>query len=639
MCVRAQPLHALGWGGVQVRRFRSQPVYRLVLVLLGGAAAFSLVVGTMGAAGATVAPAAQVVVQALPSTLSPGGLSTLTVTVSDASGTSVADDPVSFSTEGTACGAISSLVTTDANGQATTSYKASTSGTTGGCVVKATEASSHISGTATLETMTSPAITVTPSRVSFPGVTLGQSSPPTTLTLTNTGTAPLSVSAVNTTPPFSVTTDTCTESTVAPGSSCDVAVDYSPTTPGPVTGNASVVDNAPASPQVLALAGTGVPPEAPSGTTTSSAPDPPAIATAGLPAPVGSSQSASSSPRYYMALGDSLATGFTAPAGQGYVDDLFAYYQKAIPTLQLVNYGCPGETTSSFISGPSCGDPGGSQLAAAESFLKSHPGQVAFVTIDIGGDDINSCAPTAPPFTVNGDCVVSALSSIQSHLTDIMAGLRAADASVPIYAMNYFDPYVIAWLEGSQGQAFASESVLLLNQLNTVLSSSYLSGGARIVDVASAFEVSNFSQLVTTEQWGTIPVSVANACNWLTVVCRVGGPEGFGIHPNATGYQVIADAFEQVIGLISAPPAPAGPPPTAAVTNTRPPTTPTLAPPAQSLGAAPVRPGPVSLKPTRTLAFTGFPLQQFLFGGLGAIALGILLRLIILIGAKRSSRP
>ncbi|MGH8981320.1 MAG: neocarzinostatin apoprotein domain-containing protein, partial [Acidimicrobiales bacterium] len=36
------------------------------------------------------------------------------------------------------------------------------------------------------------------------------------------------------------------------------------------------------------------------------------------------------SSRYYLALGDSLATGFGAPARQGYVNDLAAYYGSAI---------------------------------------------------------------------------------------------------------------------------------------------------------------------------------------------------------------------------------------------------------------------------------------------------------------------
>src|SRR5215204_5567058 len=92
---------------------------------------------------------------------------------------------------------------------------------------------------------------------------------------------------------------------------------------------------------------------------------------------------------YYVALGDSLATGFQ-PNGQGmccdtddgYVDQLYATLRAGDPKLELVKLGCGGETTSSMIDGNlphegrgeryHCNYPQGSQLAEAVSFLAAH---------------------------------------------------------------------------------------------------------------------------------------------------------------------------------------------------------------------------------------------------------------------------
>src|SRR2546426_3768298 len=64
---------------------------------------------------------------------------------------------------------------------------------------------------------------------------------------------------------------------------------------------------------------------------------------------------------YYLALGDSIAYGFQpakARAGlppsrfnTGYVDVFAARLRTIAPKLQVVNYGCPGESTKTFIDG------------------------------------------------------------------------------------------------------------------------------------------------------------------------------------------------------------------------------------------------------------------------------------------------
>ena len=102
---------------------------------------------------------------------------------------------------------------------------------------------------------------------------------------------------------------------------------------------------------------------------------------------------------YYLALGDSLAQGVQPDAAgasvetrYGYPDQLYAMLRPSHPTLELVKLGCPGETTTTMINGGICRYPGGSQLKAADAFLRAHRGRVLLVTIDIGANDPEDCA-------------------------------------------------------------------------------------------------------------------------------------------------------------------------------------------------------------------------------------------------------
>jgi lysophospholipase L1-like esterase len=304
----------------------------------------------------------------------------------------------------------------------------------------------------------------------------------------------------------------------------------------------------------------------------------------------------SSSVRYYLALGDSLATGFAAGPGQGYTDDLLAHFQSQVSGLQLVDLGVSGETTTSFIDG--------GQLQAAEAFLAAHSGQVSFVTIDIGGNDIVGCGSVTLPAPSSTVCVNSALTTIATNLRTILSGLRQAGGTdLKIYGMNYFDPFLIDWLLGPAGQASAQTSVSNLLELNAELASLYTGYGIPTADVATAFRSTDFTDMVNSP-WGSVPENVFLACSWLDVSCEAGGPEGFGDDADAAGYQAIAAAFEQVIDLSSPPStAPVGIP----TAQTSPP------------GAAAT---------SGSLPNTGFPAQEvglfgFLLVLLGLVAVGL----------------
>ena len=104
-----------------------------------------------------------------------------------------------------------------------------------------------------------PQISVTPASASFGNVTVGVSNSQ-LLTIKNTGTANLSVTqAALAGTGFSLTGLTL-PLTVAPGGSSSFTLGFTPAVAGSITGSVTLVNNAPSSPLVVALAGIGVAP-------------------------------------------------------------------------------------------------------------------------------------------------------------------------------------------------------------------------------------------------------------------------------------------------------------------------------------------------------------------------------------------
>ena len=87
---------------------------------------------------------------------------------------------------------------------------------------------------------------------------VNKNSPPSVITLTNCGNAPLSIMHLAVTGPFKQT-NTC-QTAVAPGLSCTVSVVFRGAARGTFTGTLTISDNAPISPLVLQLSGQAVAP-------------------------------------------------------------------------------------------------------------------------------------------------------------------------------------------------------------------------------------------------------------------------------------------------------------------------------------------------------------------------------------------
>jgi lysophospholipase L1-like esterase len=250
-------------------------------------------------------------------------------------------------------------------------------------------------------------------------------------------------------------------------------------------------------------------------------------------------------PHYYVSLGDSLAAGYqpdvNANTPFSYTDQLYAQLKKKDPTLVHIKLGCSGETTGTMINGGICNYPGAtSQLDAAEKFLRAHRGEVRYVTLDIGANDVDGCLVGG---MIDQTCTAAGVATVAAQLPQITKALHRAGGSGPRYAgMNYYDPFLAVWLTGTAGQAEAQQSTQLSTVLNGVIAKGLHRNGFALADVSKAFSTDDFTDQVTVPGVGTVPLNVARICAW-TWECT----PYHNIHNNTVGYGVLASVFERTL--------------------------------------------------------------------------------------------
>jgi lysophospholipase L1-like esterase len=256
---------------------------------------------------------------------------------------------------------------------------------------------------------------------------------------------------------------------------------------------------------------------------------------------------------YYLALGGSGSLGVQPtighpkgqPTSSGYANDLLTLERSRGSGLQLVQLGCPGETTGSFLAGGDrCRPAGQTQLADAVSFFHSHP-NTALVTIDLG---FNNVLPCLANHLVNQNCVLQNLATVRQQLNQILTTLQAAVPSLRIVGVGHYDPYLYVHTDSVAAQSFASASIAVIDLLNETLRSVYSAAGVPMANVGSAFALPNALPTALTNGT-TTPPDVVRLCA-LTWVCA-SRPLGHNSHPNEDGYKVIAEAISDVAKDIS----------------------------------------------------------------------------------------
>lgn len=253
---------------------------------------------------------------------------------------------------------------------------------------------------------------------------------------------------------------------------------------------------------------------------------------------VGAAMPSESSPRPYLALGDSVVFGFIDQAGFEYVnpENFVGYPDYVARALRLTDFdaGCPGETTGSFLSA-TAPDLGcrlfrslaplhvaypATQANYALAFLANHP-NTRLVSIMLGANDfflLQHACNSDPTCIANG--LPQVLATVTANMATIAREIRDAGYKGMIVVANYYS------LDYSN--ASGTQITQLLNQ---ALSTAAEAGSAVVADVFSAFQVAaSFAGGVTCKA-GLLNVSPENqmACD---------------VHPSQSGHKLIARAVE-----------------------------------------------------------------------------------------------
>ncbi len=107
--------------------------------------------------------------------------------------------------------------------------------------------------------LTPPAITLSPANLHFSLEAVGSTSSTQNVTLTNTGSAAVTINTVAATSNYGET-DNCAGTVVQPSDSCTIQVTFSPAIVGSAPGAITISDSATTSPQIVGLSGTGIVP-------------------------------------------------------------------------------------------------------------------------------------------------------------------------------------------------------------------------------------------------------------------------------------------------------------------------------------------------------------------------------------------
>lgn len=196
------------------------------------------------------------------------------------------------------------------------------------------------------------------------------------------------------------------------------------------------------------------------------------------------------------------------------------------PDIRVVNYGCPGESTATFLSGkcPWLASKThrlhdafrATQIAAALAFLRAHRGRVSPITLNIGGADVQAVSDACGrDFSCARARAPRATRELASRLGSILKRLRGAAPSAEIIVIGLWNNDVDT----------PRKSDPLFQSLNKTIATVTKATKGHFANVFAAFNPQ-----------GNLAHERARICA-LTFLCSKG--DG---HPTNAGYRAIAAA-------------------------------------------------------------------------------------------------
>jgi lysophospholipase L1-like esterase len=195
---------------------------------------------------------------------------------------------------------------------------------------------------------------------------------------------------------------------------------------------------------------------------------------------------ASSRPIEYLALGDSLAFGYSPYVSPFDTAGFVGYPEIAADGFRdaVTNASCPGETSSHSISLAGADHGCGawrfgygaplrvaystSQLEFADAFLQAHP-KTQLVTLDIGANDVgalrDACMATADPIGCFGLGMPAMLATLSANLDTIYDHIRTVDGynhklvALTVYSPDYSDA-LTTWAVSQVNQVLADRTLV-----------------------------------------------------------------------------------------------------------------------------------------------------------------------------------
>jgi hypothetical protein len=193
-------------------------------------------------------------------TITQGNHGTSTINITPLNGFS---GSVTLSATGLPSGVTAAFSPNPATTSSVLTLTASGTATTGTSTVTITGVSGSLTNNTTLSLTVNPvggapAVTLSPTSLTWGSIVVGVTSPVKPVTLTNSGSGTLNISNIAISGDFAFTTSTkpC-GSTLAAGKNCVLKVTFTPTQVGVRSGNITITDNASGSPQTVPLSGTG----------------------------------------------------------------------------------------------------------------------------------------------------------------------------------------------------------------------------------------------------------------------------------------------------------------------------------------------------------------------------------------------